>query len=147
MNRILLLPLNVLPISNLLLQINILQISHLLPPLSILPISHLLLTLNVLPINYLLLLSLDVLLISHRNPLLLLQLLYPKTPRNGSKARWQKTKRKRKRSMLHSMGTTQTKKMAVSRKAKTKQRRKKPILPCNGNGRIKKTLWRKRNVL
>ena len=46
----------------------------------------LLLPLNVLPISHLLLL-LDVFLISHPNLLLLLQLLYPKTPGNGSKAR------------------------------------------------------------
>ena len=47
------------------------------------------------PVNQQLLL-LDVLLISHANLLHLLQLLYPKTPRNESKARWSKTKQKRK---------------------------------------------------
>ena len=47
---------------------------------------HLLLPLNVLLISHLLLLLLEVLLVSHPNLLLLLQLLYPKTRRNGSKA-------------------------------------------------------------
>ena len=60
-------------------------------PLSLLSISHLVLPLNVLPINVLLishlLLLLNKLLISHSNLLLHRQLLYPKTPRNRSKAR------------------------------------------------------------
>ena len=51
-----------------------------------------------------------------------------------------KDKTKKKRSMLHPTGTTQTRKRAVSRKTKTKQRRKKPIRSRNGNGRIKKSL-------
>ena len=77
----------------------------------------------------------------------LLQLLYPKTPRNGSKAWWSKTKRKRKRSILNPTSARQTRKRAVSCKAKKKQRRKKPIRLRNGIGRIKKSLWPKRNVL
>ena len=83
----LLLQLIVLRISQLLLPINVLSISHLLP-LNVLPISQLLLLpLNVLPIIHLLLLLLDVLQISYPNLLLLLQLLYPKTPTNGDKFR------------------------------------------------------------
>ena len=70
----------------------------------------------------------------------LLQLLYLKTPRNGSKARWSKTKRKRKRSILNPKSARQTRKSAVSRKAKKKQRRKKPIRPRNEIVRIKKSL-------
>ena len=96
----LLLPLNVFPISQLLLPVNVLLISHLQLPLSALPIGHLLLPLNVLLMSHLLLLLLDLIPISPSNLLLLLQLLYPKTPRNGSKAPWSKTKQKRKRSML-----------------------------------------------
>ena len=89
----------------------------------------------------------DVLPISHPNLVFLLQLLYPKTPRNGSKAWWSKTKRKRKRSTLNPTSARQTRKRAVSGKAKTKQRRKNPIRPKKGIGRIKESLWRKRNVL
>ena len=70
MNQILLLPLNVLPISHLLLPLNIIPISHLLLPINVLPISDLLLPLNVLLISHLLLLLLDVLPISHPNRVL-----------------------------------------------------------------------------
>ena len=80
-------------------------------PFNVLLISHLLLLLDVLP-N------------SHPNLLLHLQLLYPKTPRNGSKAQRSKTKRKRKRSMLHLTRTTQTRKGAVlARQDKTKKKK------------------------
>ena len=96
MNGILLLSLNILPISHLLLLLNVLPISHLLLPLNVLSISHLLLPLNVLPITHLLLLLLNILPISHPNLLGLLQLLYLKAPRNGSKARWLKTKQTKK---------------------------------------------------
>ena len=82
----LLLPINVLTISHLQLPINVLPISYLLLPLNVLPINHLLLPINVLSISHLLLLLLVVLPISHPNLLLLPQLLYPKTPRNGGKA-------------------------------------------------------------
>ena len=104
MNQILLLPLTVLPTS------------HLLLPIIVFPISYLLLRLNILPVSHLLLLLLDVVPISLPNLLLLLQLLYPKTPRNGSKPRWSKRKQKRKRSMLHPTRTTETRKRAVSKK-------------------------------
>ena len=80
------LPLKVLPISHLFLPIKVPPISHPLLPLNILPISHLLLLLNVLLISHLLPLLLDVIAIRYPNLLLLLQLLYPKTPRNVSKA-------------------------------------------------------------
>ena len=56
-------------------------------PLNVLPISHLLLPINILPISHLLLLLLGVLPISHPNLLLLLQLLYLKMLRNRSKTR------------------------------------------------------------
>ena len=156
MNQILLLPLKVLPTSYLLLPLNAFPISHLLLPLNAFPISHLslsinalpisqlLLPLNVLPISHLLLLLLDVYRISHPNLLLLLQLLYPKTPRSGNKARWSKTKRKRKRPMLHPTRTTQSRKRALSLpQDEDKTKKKKPIRLRNGNGRIKKSLWRK----
>ena len=54
MSRILLLPLNVLPISHLLQSINVLLITQMLLPLNVLPISHLLLPLNFLQISHLL---------------------------------------------------------------------------------------------
>ena len=97
----LLLLLNVLPISHLLLPLNVLSVSHLLLPLNVLPISHLLLPLNVLPITHLLLLLRNILPISHPNLLGLLQLLYLKTPRNGSKARWLKTKQTKKKQQVN----------------------------------------------
>ena len=90
--------------------LNVLPKSHLFLPISALPISHLLLPPNLLPISHLLLFLLDVLPISHPNLFLLLQLPYPKTPRKGSKSRWSKTKRKRKRSILHPTRTPQTRK-------------------------------------
>ena len=145
MNRTLFLPLNVIPISyllllinvfpirHLLLQINVLPISHILLPLKVLRISHLLLPLNVLPISHLLLLLLDVLPISHPNLLLLLQLLYPKAPTDGNKARWSKTKWKKKRSMLRLRRTTQIRKRVASCKTNTKQREK--------NNTTKKWKW------
>ena len=112
----------------------------LLLPLNVLPINHLLLPLNVLLIGHLMLLLLDVLLIIHQNLILLLKLLYPKTPRNRIKSRRAKTKRKRKRLMLHPTRTTQGRKRAVSRLTKTKQRTKKPVRPRNEIGTIKKSL-------
>ena len=133
MNWILLMPLNVLPISLLVL-----------PP-HILPISHLHIPINVLPISHLLLLLLEVLPISYPNILLLLQLFYTKIPTKRRKARWSKTKRKRKSSRLHPKRTTKTRKKVVLCNTKTKQRKK--IRPRNENGRTKKSLWRKRNVI
>ena len=59
-------------------------------------ISHLLLPLNILPISHLLLLLLDVLPISHPNLFLLLWLLYPKTPSNGSKLNDQRQNKREK---------------------------------------------------
>ena len=119
MSQLLLLPLNVLPISHLFLPINILTISHLLLPLNVLPINHLLLPFNLLSIIHLLLL--DALPISHPNLLLFLELLYPKTLRNGRKA---KTK---KRSMLHPTRTTQTRKRWCSARRRQNKEEKKPI--------------------
>ena len=74
-------------ISHFLLPLNVFRISHLVLQLNVIPTSHLLLPLNVLSINHLLLLLLNVLPIIHPNLLLLIQLVYPKTPRNGSEAR------------------------------------------------------------
>ena len=110
--------------------------------LNVLPISHLLVPLNVLSISHLLLLLLDVLQISHPIVLYLLELLYPKTPTNRSKARLSKWKRKR--SLLHLTRTTQNRKRGAFPKTKTKQRRKKSMRPRNGNGMIKKSLWQKK---
>ena len=117
MNQFLLLPLNVLPISHLFLPIDILTISHLLLPLSVLPINHLLLPFNLLSIIHLLLL--DALPISHPNLLLFLQLLYPKTLRNGRKA-----KTKKKVNAPSDKNNTNQKKVVFG-KTKAKQRRKK----------------------
>ena len=75
--------------------------------------------------SHLLLLSLEVLPISHPNLLFLLQLLYPKTPRNGSKARWSKKKWKRKRS-IHPTRTTQSRKRQCPAKQR-QSKEKKPI--------------------
>ena len=72
MKQMLLLSLNVLPISHFLLPLNVLLISHLVLPLIGLQISHLLLSLNVLLISHMLLLLLDVLPISHLDLLFLL---------------------------------------------------------------------------
>ena len=117
MSQFLLLPLNVLPISHLFLPINILTISHLLLPLNVLPINHLLLPFNLLSIIHLWLL--DALPISHPNLLLFLQLLYPKTLRNGRKA-----KTKKKVNAPTEKNNTNQKKVVFS-KTKAKQRRKK----------------------
>ena len=107
------------------LQLRVFLISNPLLQIKVLPINHLLLPLNVLLINHLVLLLLGVPPICHLNLLLLLQLLYPKTPTNRRKARWSTTKQKRNRSMLHPTRTIQTRKRAVSCKTKTKQKRKK----------------------
>ena len=72
-------------------------------------------------INCLLLLWLDVLPISHPNLLHLLHLLYPKTLRNGKKASWSKAKQRWKRSALHPMRTTQTRKMCPARWIQSKE--------------------------
>ena len=148
MNRIRLLPFDALPVMYLLFPLSELSISPLLLPINAPPLSHLLLPLNVLPINlvlvplnellisHLTLLLLDLLPICHPNLLLILQLLYPKTPGDRSKAQWSKTSKKRERSVLHPTKVTQTwKKGSV------------PIRPSNGNWRMKKSLWWKRNVI
>ena len=140
MNRILLLPLNILPISHLLLPLNVLPISDLLLPINVLPISHLLLPLNVLPICLTCCCCYQTYLRS------IIQIYSSSYSYSTQKHQEKKAKlddqrqNGKKRSILHPTTTTQTIKRAVTRKTNTKQRRKKPIRLRSGNGSIKKSL-------
>ena len=115
-------------------------------PLNPLRISHLLLQLTVLPISYLLLLLLDVLLISHPNRFLQLQLLYLETRKNGSKARWLKIKWKKKMVNALSDKNNTNKKKGRVLQDKDKTKKKKPIWLKNENGKMKKSLWWKKTL-
>ena len=166
MNRILLLPPKVLPISHLLLPINALPISYFLLPLNALPISHFLLPINLLTISHLLLplnaLPLNALRTkqspaavvtrhtsdqSSKSTPLATVTLPKKHQETEAKLDDQRQNGKEKGQCSIRREQHKSEKRAVSRKTKTKQRRKMPIRPRNGNGRIKKSLWRKRNVL
>ena len=157
MNWILLLPLNVLPISQPLLYLNVFPISHLLLPINVLLISDLQQPLNVLPISHLLL-PLNVLPISHCCCCyqiyfrLFIQIYSSYSYSTQKHQKWKQSsminnKMKKKKFNAPSDENSTNQKKAVFRNTKAKQRRKKTIRPRDGNARIKKSLWRKRNVL
>ena len=154
MNRILLLPPKVLPISHLLLPINALPISYFLLPLNALPISHFLLPINLLTISHLLL-PLNALRTkqspaavvtrhtsdqSSKSTPLATVTLPKKHQETEAKLDDQRQNGKEKGQCSIRREQHKSEKRAVSRKTKTKQRRKMPIRPRNGNGRIKKSL-------